>query len=30
MKACSFTGGKLDSFTVIQPKDVEAIYRMCL
>ena len=30
MKACSFTGGKLDSFTVIQPNDVEAIYRMCL
>ncbi len=29
-KACSFTGGKLDSFTVIRPKDVEAIYRMCL
>jgi len=29
-KACSFTGGKLDSFTVIQPKDVEAIYRMCM
>ena len=23
-------GGKLDSFTVIQPNDVEAIYRMCL
>lgn len=29
-KACSFTGGKLDSFTVLEPKDVEAIYRMCL
>ena len=29
-KACSFTGGKLDSFTVIQPNDVEAIYRLCL
>ena len=29
-KACGFTGGKLDSFTTLEPKDVEAIYRMCL